>query len=418
MIVQVRDYLSPEERSKPWASRSKTLKPTPERLGASAVLVPAARVKLASLYNARMERATQSLVRHVMFANLEWITETEPLDAALEYMERRGAGVMPVRGADGRPKGLLRTRDVDRAAAGTAGEACSTWVSIDADASLEEALGVMEIERLGRVPVEADGKVVGGITRGHILDYQRYEREVERELGIKLAELSHDVSPQDTMFEGLPSAYLAHGASALKCIKRGLAAAGMDAPSSILDFGCGHGRTLRYLVKAYPGATLIGTDVNPDAVEFSKQALGVEAIQSHEDPRQVVIPGTFDLIWCASVVTHVDQDRWPLFLALFESHLSERGALIFTIGGEHVVNHLRNGGPRYGIGPEGRKSVLAQYEQTGFGYVDYPDQSNYGVTISSQEWVRGQIAAATSLRVVDLLERGLDDHQDVVTCAR
>ena len=64
-------------------------------------------------------------------------------------------------------------------------------------------------------------------------------------------------------------------------------------------------------MKAYPGASLIGMDVNPDAVEFCHAALGVEAFQSHEDPRQVVIRWHLDLIWCASVVTHVDQDRWP-----------------------------------------------------------------------------------------------------------
>ena len=162
---------SKAKRSKPWASPSKKLTPTPERLGTSPVLV-AARVKLASLYNARMERTTDSRVRHAMFANLEWVTETEPLDAALEYMERRGAGVMPVRSADGRPRGCCEPARSSRPGGPTAGEACSTWISIDADASLEEALRFMESERLGRVPVEADGKVVGGITRGDILDYQ------------------------------------------------------------------------------------------------------------------------------------------------------------------------------------------------------------------------------------------------------
>ena len=98
-----------------------------------------------------------------------------------------------------------------------------------------------------------------------------------------------------------------------------------------LTSGADTGVRLRYLQVAYPDATITAADVNANAVEFCGRVFGVEAIQSQEDPRQLVIPGHLDLIWCASVVTHVDQDRWPLFLKFFESHLSPRGVLAFTM---------------------------------------------------------------------------------------
>ena len=79
---------------------------------------------------------------------------------------------------------------------------------------------------------------------------------------------------------------------------------------------------------------------------------------------------------------------------------------------------LRAGGLGHEIGPEARKQILAQYNREGFGYADYPNESNYGVAVSAPSWAVDQIANATSLRVVDLFERGLDDHQDVVTCVQ
>jgi SAM-dependent methyltransferase len=347
-----------------------------------------------------------------MSTEVRWMPESEPLANAIGLMDRYGIGAMPVQAADGRPKGLLVKRDLGALSdPRTAGQACRPWLAIDQDAALEDAVELLEAESLGRVPVQANGKVVGGISRSQIRAY----RELEQELGLNLAELVREVSPRDTMFDGRLWLYLEAGPSALRCIRRGLEAAGSTAPTSILDFGSGHGRTLRFLQIAYPQAALTACDVDGDAVEFCGRVFGVPAVQSDPDPRRVDIQGAFDLIWSASVLTHVPADRWPHFLRFFESHLSPQGVLIFTTGGAHVVSVLREGDHSYGIPDEAVERLLAQFDRESYGYVDYPNWPDYGVAVSSADWVSGQIAA-TSLRVVDFNERGLDDHQDVFTC--
>jgi len=357
---------------------------------------------------------TQSRVREAMSTYLQSLPEDHSLPDALELMEQYGISAIPVIAADGTPRGLLHKADIPK----TVGDACAEWASIDADASIDDALAELEWRGLGRLPVEEDGKVVGAICRAEIREYQAYEWEVEREYGVKLSQINREVSPNDTMFNGYLWSYMTHGLSALSAIRRALDAAEVDVPRSLLDFGCGHGRTLRYLQNAFPRSTLTVTDVSEDAVDFCGRVFGVEAVQSDPEPRNIDLPGTFDLIWCASVVTHVDQGRWPGFLQFFESHLSPGGVLVFTIGGEHVANILRDGGVGYGIDAAGREHVLAEYDRHGFGYVDYPNWPDYGVSVSSPEWAVARVESATSLEVVDLSLRGLDDHQDVITCRR
>lgn len=355
---------------------------------------------------------------HWLPEDLHWLPEDTPLNQARQTMERESVAVMLVQAVDGKPRGLLRIRDVgprsDKADSLSVGEACGPWVSVDHEDSLDDALETLRTHGIPRVPVVSNGDVIGSINRSAIDAYRAFERE----LGFSLGGLVYEVSPRDDMFNinGSTSVYLTAGLSALQCIKRGLDAAQAEQPGTILDFGCGHGRTLRFLQLAFPDAALTATDVDSDAVDFCRQAFGVRAITSHQNPRQIDLPGRFDLIWVGSVMTHVDRHWWPLFLQFFESHLAPGGVLIFTVAGQHPVDGLRNGEFDYGLPDEAVGRLLAQFDGGGFGYVDYPGQVGYGVAISSPSWVRHQVRSATSLRIVDYCKRGCGDHQDVVTC--
>jgi SAM-dependent methyltransferase len=348
---------------------------------------------------------------------LPWLTEAETLDVARTLMERNRVQVVAIRAADGKPVGLLRKRDLaGKSPQEAAGDVCGPWVAVEQDDLLEDAMALLEAERLGRAPVVAGGEVVGTISRGGIRTY----RDVEREFGLNLVELVRDVSPNDTMFrmyEGRMAVYLSGGPAALRSIRRSFKSAGRtDPPESILDFGCGFGRVLRFLKLAFPEARLTASDIDAEAVEFCRRVFGATPIQSGEDPGEIALRDSFDLIWCFSVLTHVNSDRWPGFLRFFESHLSPGGVLVFTTGGSDVAEGLREGAFDYTLQPDAISTLLDQFDRDGFGYVDYPDWPNYGVAISTADWVRQQIEATTSLRVVDIHERGGDDHQDVVTC--
>ena len=90
-----------------------------------------------------------------------------------------------------------------------------------------------------------------------------------------------------------------------------LGIAGAPEPQRILDFPCGHGRVLRYLRAAYPLAEITACDLNRDGVEFCAERLGAVPVMSSEDPADIRLAGEFDLIWCGSLLTHLDSGRWP-----------------------------------------------------------------------------------------------------------
>src|SRR6185312_11632826 len=72
----------------------------------------------------------------------------------------------------------------------------------------------------------------------------------------------------------------------------------------------------------------------------------------------------------------------------------------------------------YGLDTVLCRNLLAEAERTGFGYVDYPGQKGYGISLSSLSWVTSQVQSLTSLRIVTTCEHGWDEHHDVVACMK
>jgi SAM-dependent methyltransferase/predicted O-methyltransferase YrrM len=216
------------------------------------------------------------------------------------------------------------------------------------------------------------------------------------------------ISPRDAMYVGDGAHYFSVGRSALSAIER----VGPAAPRRVLDMPCGHGRVLRYLRRRYPDAALVACDLDEDGVEFCARRFGAERVRSSTDLGTLTLPGPFDLIWCGSLVTHLDAAKAGDLLALFRRSLADGGVAVVTTHGELVAERLR-GGETYQLGPAGARAALAAYERDGFGYADYPWSRGYGVSISSPAWIE-RVAAAAGLRVVDFTERGWDGHHDVV----
>jgi hypothetical protein len=66
--------------------------------------------------------------------------------------------------------------------------------------------------------------------------------------------------------------------------------------------------------------------------------------------------------------------------------------------------------------------IVASYRENGYGFTDYPDPSaygvqpgstGYGVSLTSPDWIRRQVAQVGGLREVSFRPHGWDDHQDV-----
>jgi SAM-dependent methyltransferase len=227
-----------------------------------------------------------------------------------------------------------------------------------------------------------------------------------------------EISPADRMMGHREAPYLAIGRSALDCIGTALDASPKQTLTRILDLPCGHGRVMRMLRAAFPESELTACDISRDAVDFCVRTFEAIPVYSHEDPRSIELDGPFDLIFCGSLLTHIDAERWTGFLDLFESLLAPDAVLVFSTNGRRVASLLRRGTIDLMLGQEGHEGALDDFSRGGFGYRDYPDAERYGISLAHPAWVVEQVASRSSWRLATLHESGWSNFQDMVSCVK
>jgi CBS domain-containing protein/SAM-dependent methyltransferase len=344
-----------------------------------------------------------AIVRDVMLFEFDSVSKSESLADVDRRMRDLGLGALPVCADDGTIEGILLRRDIralrergGRLEQMTAADVVRVVTPAGPDDTLEAALDLLRTQEMGRLPVTENGRSIGIVTRGDVLSHAR----IRRELGPALANLSMELSPDEEMLEGSRMIYLGTAVDALACIKRALEAAGTTSVGSILDFACGHGRVLRVLKAVFPDATLAVCDINRDGVDFCARTFGARPFYSAEDPADIQIEGKYDLIWCGSLLTHLDSPRWAPFLELWRSLLSPSGLFVFTTHGRSAADGLASGQNSFWITDDEIETMLRDYERDGFGYADYRHRSGYGISICSREWTTRLVTAQPGLRIV------------------
>jgi SAM-dependent methyltransferase len=238
-----------------------------------------------------------------------------------------------------------------------------------------------------------------------------------------------------------PPRYFAAAQWSLRPIRLALLAARRTSVASVLDLPCGDGRILRALRAGFPDARIVACDINREFVDFCAAAFDAIPVYASEDPRDTPLEGRFDLVWCGSLLTHVDAPLWTAFLQLFESLLEPGGVLVFTTSGRFAAERVRAGGMR-GLSEAEAEVMLRGYEHSGFGYGRYSEEGrdhrrsqslpdDYGLTLAAPWWVCARIQEdAPKLDMLGFLAGGYgprwgDDRppnnlngQDIVSCIR
>ena len=128
-------------------------------------------------------------IRDCMTAHVVCVGAEEPAETAARLMARYNLGLLPVRGADGRMCGVVTDRDLVlrcMAAGQEAGKLpvahtmSNRVVSGDTD---ERAVRTMARERVRRLPVVEDGKLVGMVSLGDLARQRTYAMEAGECLG-------------------------------------------------------------------------------------------------------------------------------------------------------------------------------------------------------------------------------------------
>jgi SAM-dependent methyltransferase len=104
---------------------------------------------------------------------------------------------------------------------------------------------------------------------------------------------------------------------------------------SVLDFGCGAGRTLRHFVAEQRPIDLWGCDIDIASIQWLERHLAppVHAFVNGERPPLAQPDESFDVAYCISVFTHLT-DSWSEWLIELHRILKPGGLLIATFMGE------------------------------------------------------------------------------------
>lgn len=217
--------------------------------------------------------------------------------------------------------------------------------------------------------------------------------------------------------------YFWTGRSALEIIKLVQRTTGRSTFYKILDMASGHGRVLRWLKFAYPKARLTVCEVQESALEFCERTFGAKPL-APSDLKSEKNQDSYDLIWVGSLLTHLDIKMWDETLSLLYSKLDENGVLIFTTHGDLVATRLGSI-DNYGLDSESTKKLISEYSDSGFGYQRYPNDlttnessGNYGVSVSSTQFVLGYMRKFQDMQLIFLGEMKWANHQDVYAFIR
>ena len=237
-----------------------------------------------------------------------------------------------------------------------------------------------------------------------------------------LREVSLFVYPDDGMYiSGEGEHYLRVGLSAIRCIDAALEGSGDSAgvnPESILDLPCGYGRVLRFLRVRFPSAAITTSELDPQAVDFCARKFGTTGVMSSVDLDELELPGPFSLIWCGSLITHLDPTATEGLLRLLYRNLAPGGTCVFTSHGQRSVEWIESGRYNYLLDEPAKKPVLSDFHGWGYGYAGYETGSRYGVSVVSRDRMTALAAAAGDWKETRFLEHGWDDHQDVYAYRR
>jgi SAM-dependent methyltransferase len=223
------------------------------------------------------------------------------------------------------------------------------------------------------------------------------------------------IHPKDDMYRLWDAShYLSVGLSAIRFIDRAIqkVESGISI-RKVLDMPCGYGRVLRFLVNRFPNSSLTACDIDAQAVRFCAKNFQAVPVLSKKDFSRLELSGTFDLIWCGSLITHIDEPSAVALLRFFRDHLSEAGICIFSTHGRTTADLIQNKKNSYGLADGGQERVLRDFFEKGYGYADYPGQSGYGISVVSADRIRALAASTVQWREIDFEEKGWDDHHDV-----
>lgn len=189
--------------------------------------------------------------------------------------------------------------------------------------------------------------------------------------------------------------------AALARVGRSLAAGG-----DFLDFGCGSGRLLAAFERRYPALCVSGCDVDAAAIAWCRGRFPAMRFKTTTEwPPCDGAAASFDIVWCGSVFTHIDESHQDAWLQELRRLLRSNGALLASVHGRRSWEKWL---PVWGRSKLTRDGFF--FLESGVDAGVHPDW--YQVSWHTEDYVRHHWSRWFVIR--DYIEAGLNGYQDIV----
>jgi SAM-dependent methyltransferase len=194
---------------------------------------------------------------------------------------------------------------------------------------------------------------------------------------------------------------------------------GLKGFERILDFGCGCGRGLRYLLPYARNCEIHGCDLRAESIEWCIENLPwVKFELTHEDPPLPYGPASFDLIFSISVFSHLSEDSARQWIEELRRVAAPDALVIVTTHGRHALDQLLHGKRKcedFGLSPEALAAAELRLAEHGFLFFSQSlaglNPCLYGMAFISREHAMREWSAA--FEILEYREAQVHEWQDV-----
>jgi SAM-dependent methyltransferase len=174
----------------------------------------------------------------------------------------------------------------------------------------------------------------------------------------------------------------------------------LEKVESFFEFACGYGRFTRHLVRFLDPGKITVSDIYKEAVDFQKTSFGVKGFYSESDPRKLKVHSRYDLIFVASLFSHLPMKTWRPWLNKLYHSLADNGILIFSTHGPSCM------------------AEPGMMPVEGFLYREMSESRSlsfdeYGTTYVTKEYVSKALKEETGQTLLLEIPKGMWNYQDV-----
>ena len=233
--------------------------------------------------------------------------------------------------------------------------------------------------------------------------------------------VSQDIHTSDNMNMSTRERYFEVGRSGISAISKALLCSDVKTVNNVLDFACGFGRVCRYLRAAFPDSDFTVSDIWKEAVNYTSSSFNATPHCATSNFSYIKFDRKFDLIWCGSLVTHIPEKSATELLDSFANHLEKDGLIVFTIHGRNMYQRRKSKSMTYNISDDDFKQMENSYVSGKYAFSTYQKKTvygdNYGISITPLGWIYNYLLNRGQLSLKAYIEKGWDNHQDVVAIA-